>query len=212
MGCVLSTLPYTVTGEDSPLAGYGYMEGTSMACPHVSAVVALGISYATKLRKHFKATELKDMLHETARPIEQFWDFSSLKQYYKFVTDLGEAHLSTMDLRNYKGKMGTGQVDAYAFLSAIAESGTDMTFPNVFVALDGQTVISPSIYFENGAAQTYTVSVENSAVASCEVNGNKLIFKGLAEGQTSASVKAASGESFDFIITVRKGANGNGWL
>jgi hypothetical protein len=44
------------------------------------------------------------------------------------------------------------------------------------------------------------------------VNGNKLIFKGLAEGQTSASVKAASGESFDFIITVRKGANGNGWL
>jgi hypothetical protein len=108
--------------------------------------------------------------------------------------------------------MGTGQVDAYAFLSAIAESGTDMTFPNVFVALDGQTVISPSIYFENGAAQTYTVSVENSAVASCEVNGNKLIFKGLAEGQTSASVKAASGESFDFIITVRKGANGNGWL
>lgn len=212
MGCVLSTLPYTVTGEDGPLAGYGYMEGTSMACPHVSAVVALGISYATKLRKHFKATELKDMLHETARPIEQFWDFSSLKQYYKFVTDLGEAHLSTMDLRNYKGKMGTGQVDAYAFLSAIAESGTDMTFPNVFVALDGQTVISPSIYFENGAAQTYTVSVENSAVASCEVNGNKLIFKGLAEGQTSASVKAASGESFDFIITVRKGANGNGWL
>jgi hypothetical protein len=117
-----------------------------------------------------------------------------------------------MDLRNYKGKMGAGQVDAYAFLSAIAESGTDMTFPNVFVALDGQTVISPSIYFENGADLTYTVTVADSSVASCEVNGQKLIFKGLAEGQSSASVKASNGESYDFIITVRKGANGNGWL
>lgn len=212
IGCVLSTMPYTVTGEEGPLAGYGYMEGTSMACPHVSGVVALGISYATKLRKHFKADELKALLYETTRPIEQYWNVEAPKQYYKFVTDLGDVHLSNMDLRNYRGKMGEGQVDAYAFLNAIAGAGVDMTFPNVFVALDGQTVIAPAIYFENGASQTYTVNISDGSVASCNADGKNLVFKGLKEGQTSATVKASNGKSFDFIITVRKGAAGNGWL
>ena len=212
IGCVLSTMPYTVTGEEGPLAGYGYMEGTSMACPHVSGVVALGISYAAKLRKHFKADELKALLYETTRPIEQYWNVEAPKQYYKFVTDLGDVHLSNMDLRNYRGKMGEGQVDAYAFLNAIAGAGVDMTFPNVFVALDGQTVIAPAIYFENGASQTYTVNISDGSVASCNAEGKNLVFKGLKEGQTSATVKASNGKSFDFIITVRKGAAGNGWL
>ena len=212
IGCVLSTMPYTVTGEEGPLAGYGYMEGTSMACPHVSGVVALGISYAAKLRKHFKADELKALLYETTRPIEQYWNVEAPKQYYKFVTDLGDVHLSNMDLRNYRGKMGEGQVDAYAFLNAIADAGVDMTFPNVFVALDGQTVIAPAIYFENGASQTYTVNISDGSVASCNADGKNLVFKGLKEGQTSATVKASNGKSFDFIITVRKGAAGNGWL
>ena len=212
MGCVLSTLPYTVTGTESPLSGYGYMEGTSMACPHVSGVVALGISYAAKLRKHFKAEELRELLHETARPIEQYWNIENPKQYYKFVTDLGEMHLSSMDLRNYRGKMGNGQVDAYEFLNAIAGAGRPMTFPNVFVALDGQTTVAPALYFENGASESYTVTIEDTSVASCSTEGKNLVFKGLKAGQTPATVKAGSGKSFDFIITVREGANGNGWL
>lgn len=212
MGCILSTMPLTITGEEGPLAGYGYMEGTSMACPHVSGVVALGISYAAKLRKHFKADELKALLYETSRPVEQYWDIDAPKQFYKFVADLGDVHLSSMDLRNYKGKMGSGQVDAYAFLSAIAGAGVDMTFPNVFVALDGQTVIAPAMYFKNGESQTYTVNVSDASVASCTAEGKNLVFKGLKEGQTSATVKAGNGASFDFIITVRKGAEGNGWL
>ena len=37
-----------------------------MACPHVSGVMALGISYATQLRKHFKATELQKLLVDSA--------------------------------------------------------------------------------------------------------------------------------------------------
>ena len=212
LGCVLSTLPYTVTGEEGPLAGYGYMEGTSMACPHVSAVVALGISYAKQLRRHFKAEELKDLLHSTARPIEGFWNLDTPKQFYKFVTDLDKIHLSTMNLNDYRGKMGSGQVDAFAFLSAIAQSGVEMTFPNVFVALDGQTVIAPALYFENGDALSYTVTISDTSVASCETNGKNLIFKGHVAGQTTAVIKASNGQSFDFTVTVRKGANGNGWL
>ena len=212
IGCVLSTLPYNVSGSAGPLAGYGYMEGTSMACPHVSGVVALGLSYAAQLRRHVKAEEVKELLYSTARPIEPFWNTETPKQFYKFVTDLSQVHLSSMNLNNYKGKMGHGQVDAYAFLQAIAGAGSDMTFPNVYVAVGGTSTLVPSMYFKNGDALTYTVTIENGSIASCESVNGKLVFKGLANGQTAASVKASNGETASFVITVRNSAAGNGWL
>ena len=212
IGCVLSTLPFNVTGSAGPLAGYGYMEGTSMACPHVSGVVALGLSYAAQLRRHVKAEEVKELLYSTARPIEPFWNTETPKQFYKFVTDLSQVHLSSMNLNNYKGKMGHGQVDAYAFLQAIAGAGSDMTFPNVYVAVGGTSTLVPSMYFKNGDALTYTVTIENGSIASCESVNGKLVFKGLANGQTAASVKASNGETASFVITVRNSAAGNGWL
>ena len=212
LGCVLSTLPYNVTGTAGDLAGYGYMEGTSMACPHVSGVVALGLSYAAKLHKHVKAEEVKDLLHSTAKPIEQYWNTTELKYFYKFVTDLSEVHFSSMDLRNYKGKMGSGQVDAYAFLQAIAGAGVDMTFPNVYVAVGGSTTLAPAMYFNNSENATFSVEIANSQIASCKAEGKTLKFTGLKEGQTTAAVKSSNGASQSFTITVRNSANGNGWL
>ena len=211
LGCVLSTLPYNVTGTAGELAGYGYMEGTSMACPHVSGVVALGLSYAAKLHKHVKAEDVKNLLHSTARPIEQYWDLNSPKLYYKFVADLADVHLSSMDLRNYRGQMGSGQVDAYSFLKAIEGAGVDMTFPNIYVALEGTVTVVPSMYFKNGG-NSYTVTIADTEIASCTADGSKLVFQGKKAGQTSASIKSANGESFNFTITVRNSANGNGWL
>ena len=211
VGCVLSTLPYNVTGTAGELAGYGYMEGTSMACPHVSGVVALGLSYAANLHKHVKAEEVKELLHSTARPIEPYWNLDTPKQYYKFVTDLSEIHLSSMNLKDYRGKMGSGQVDAHAFLQAIAGAGADMTFPNLFIALDGQVTIAPAMYFKNGG-KNFEVTISDSSVAAYAVEGSKLVFFGEKEGQTSAVIKSDAGESFSFTITVRKAAAGNGWL
>ena len=212
VGCVLSTLPFNVTGSVGDLAGYGYMEGTSMACPHVSGVVALGLSYAAKLRRHVKADEVKELLHNSARPIETYWNMDTPKQYYKFVTDLSQVHLSSMNLKDYRGKMGSGQVDAFAFLQAIAGAGVNMVFPNVYVAVNGSSTYVPSMYFENGENLTYSVNISDASVATCKTEGNRLVFTGLAEGQTSASITASDGTAMSFTITVRNSAAGNGWL
>ena len=201
VGCILSTIPKTISSS-----GYGYMEGTSMACPHVSGVVALGLSYAAKLRKHFTTEEIKSLLYESATPIEDY--MSGTKLYKRYVIDLGESSpLQSLPMNSFKGKMGHGQVNAYAFLKAIEGSGVEMTFPNIFVDVEVQKVVDPSIYMD-GAVTSVTVADES--VATAVLKDGKIVVTGVKEGQTAASVTGSRTDNF--IITVRKGAEGNGWL
>jgi len=201
VGCILSTLPKHL----SP-SGYGYMEGTSMACPHVSGVVALGLSYAANLRKHFTVEEFKSLLYDTVTPIDDY--MSGTKKYKKYVIDLGESSpLMSFSKNAFRGQMGHGQVNAYKFLKAIEGAGVEMTFPNVFVSVDQQKTMDPSVYMDG---TSFTAKVDDPSVASVEVKDGKLVVKGLKEGQTAASVTGSRTD--EFVITVRSGAAGNGWL
>ena len=201
VGCILSTLPKSI----SP-SGYGYMEGTSMACPHVSGVVALGLSYAAKLKKHFTVEEIKALLYDSATPIDEY--INGTKLYKKYVIDLGESSpMQSLPMNSIRGKMGHGQVNAYAFLKAIEGAGVEMSFPNIFIAEGAQKVVNPAMYMDG---TSFSVSIEDESVATAVVKDGKIIFTGVKEGQTTASVTGSRTDSF--VITVRKGAEGNGWL
>jgi hypothetical protein len=108
--------------------------------------------------------------------------------------------------------MGTGQVNADAFLAAIAGGGVEMRFPNLYIAEGGVAATSPARYFLNGENMTYTVTIADESIASCTMEDNKALFNGLKRGSTAASVKASNGVEHKFTITVRKGANDSGWL
>ena len=201
IGCILSTLPSHI----SP-SGYGYMEGTSMACPHVSGVVALGLSYAAKLRKHFTAEEFKALLYDTATPIDEY--MSGTKVYKKYVIDLGASSPKmSFGMNAFKSQMGHGQVNTYALLKAIEGAGVEMTFPNIFLDIEAQKVVDPSMYMDGNS---FTVKVDDESVATASVTNGKIIFTGVKEGQTEASITGSRTDKF--VITVRNGAAGNGWL
>lgn len=205
-GAVLSTM--IKNGQPA----YGYMEGTSMACPHVSGVAALGLAYAAKTNRHYRAADFVALMKKSVKDLDSHYQNGATKTYYMNHTTVG-ASPEIVQLSKYIGKMGAGLIDAAQLLNYIKnkEFSSDMKLPNVYVGIEKTVSLNLAAYFA-GQTGGFSCSVAKNGVASASVDGKTLIVKGLAAGSTSLTVTAADGTSQPVVVTVRKSAGNNGWM
>ena len=205
-GAVLSTM--IKNGQPA----YGYMEGTSMACPHVSGVAALGLAYAVKQNRHYRAADFVALMKKSVKELDSHYGNGATKTYYMNHTTVG-ASPEIVQLSKYIGKMGAGLIDAAQLLNNIKnkELSSDMKLPNVYVGIEKTYTLNLAPYFE-GQTEGFSCKVANGSVASASVDGKTLTVKGLAAGSTSLTVTPAEGPSQTVVVTVRKSAGNNGWM
>lgn len=164
-GAILSTLPAKF-GDEACGLKYGLMQGTSQACPHVSGVAALGLSYAKKLGKRYTAKEFRSMLLSATNDIEPYLTGSVVASQYNI----------NMDYPTYKGNLGAGYIDAYKLLLQI--DGT----PYTVVTQGRECEIELAPYFGDGVYNAELSKIEISdedkeliGLGDCIYNGGKLV-------------------------------------
>jgi subtilisin family serine protease len=150
---------------------YVYMQGTSMACPHVSGVIALGISYAQKLGKTFTREEFTSLLLTSVNDMDRYC--TGTKAYY----DLETSSWTDISLGTYKGRLGTGSVDAWKFLMAI--EGT----PTILVEAGKKMSMDISRYVNDGG--TYAVTVDEATRTSLGLESDPVVKNGKLEIECS---------------------------
>ena len=204
----------------STIAGgeYGYFQGTSMACPHVSGVAALGLSYALQTGKTFTSKEFKSILLTSVNGIDQYC--TGTKQY------VSGGKLATLDLSAYRNKMGSGYIDAFQVLMNIR--GTTC----IPVSTGSQVMIDVAEYIGDGSPNLQVSTVEISAedrsrlgiTSSPTVFGGRILLTCSKPGSGIMKVTLRAGTNSDsgingmmiekeFALIARPGnpANG-GWL
>jgi hypothetical protein len=184
---ILSTIVQTASG------GTGYLQGTSMAAPHVSGVAALAASHG---RGRLSADDVKSILLTQTDEIDSYQDFI------------------------YRGKMGTGRLNAFKALKVTEQWVMQpvVEAPALFTAsaqcneiLLGWNKFSPNdevmvaVSTETNRGGLFGIPKGNYNTGDSILGGGRVVYKGAASQFIYNST--VEGATFYFKIwTVQSGA------
>ncbi len=165
----------TSIGENGESA-YEGINGTSMACPHVSGACALAVSwyYGTEKKKGLTCDILKEALLSSVTPVDPFCEAP------------------------YFGNMGAGSLDTYQLLLAVKKVAI---IPDVTVNIGATTTINLADYFYKTDILTYSVS--NPSIAEVSLKEGVMTIKGLSKGKTAIRITDGNQSVRTVNVTVK---------
>lgn len=203
--------------------GYEYMQGTSMATPHVTGCAALALSYALKQGYTLTPDYLRTLIQTSVHDINAYQ--TGIKRYYDYT----QGSYYNMDLATYAKKLGSGYIDAHLLLMQM-----DST-PCLYFKTGVAALLSLDEYFGGGSVDlTYQgCEVSDEVRDALGMQGRPRIENGMLSiqcnnpGSGRIKVKAIIGgdivgggdvmggmvveREFELVVRGAKAENG-GWL